>query len=114
MSELRAIAKLCNFGTSLDITLRDRLVCGVNDSHSQLRLLSTPVLTLETTMKMVLGMESAAKNALTLQGGGEASAGSLLLNQVVVNNKCHLHMLWEAWSSPFKMEVQGCQVSPLR
>ena len=74
MSELRALAELCNFGTSLDIMLCDRLVCGVNDSHIQCRLLSEPVLTLETAMKIVLGMGSIAQNAITLQGGGEASA----------------------------------------
>ena len=55
--------------------LCDRLVCGVNDSHIQRSLLSEPVLTLKTAMK-ALGMESAAQNAITLQGGGKASAAS--------------------------------------
>ena len=49
---------------------------GVNDSDIQHLLLSKLVLTLETAMKIVLGMESAAQNAITLQGGGEASAAS--------------------------------------
>ena len=31
MSELRSLAELCNFGTSLDIMLHDGVVCGVND-----------------------------------------------------------------------------------
>ena len=76
MSEFRALAEFCNFGTSLDIMLCDRLVVGVNDSHSQCRLLLEPVLTLKTAMQLALGMESAAQNVRTLQGGGEPSAAS--------------------------------------
>ena len=53
-------------GTFLDIVLRDQLVCGVNDSHIQCHLLSEPVLTLEMEIKIALGMESAARNAITL------------------------------------------------
>ena len=37
----------------------------------------TTVLTLQTAMQMMLGMESAAQNGRTLQGGGEASAATL-------------------------------------
>ena len=56
--------------------LCNQLVCGVNDSHIQRRLLSEHVLTLETAMKIVQGMELAAQNAITLQQGGEALAAS--------------------------------------
>ena len=76
MSELRAPAEFCHFGTSLDIILCDRLVGGVNDSHIQRHLLSEPVLTLETAMKIALGMESAAQNTIMLQVVCEASAAS--------------------------------------
>ena len=76
MSELRALPEFCNFGTFLDIMLRDRLVCGVNDSHIQCRLPLEPILILDTAMKIALGVESAAQNAITLQGSGEASAAS--------------------------------------
>ena len=76
MSELRALAEFYNFGTSLDIMLHDQLVCGVNDSHIQRRLLSEPVLTLETAMKIALALESAAQNVITFQGGNEVSATS--------------------------------------
>ena len=41
MSKLRALAEFCNFGTSLDIMLHDRLVCGVNDTHSILSTFGT-------------------------------------------------------------------------
>ena len=76
MLELRALVGFFNFGTSLDIMLHDGLVCGVNDSHIQHCLLSEPVLTLEPAKKIALVMESAAQNAITLQGGSEASAAS--------------------------------------
>ena len=74
MSDLRTLAEFCNFGTSQEIMSCDPLVRGVNDSHIQRCLLSEPVLTLETAMKIVLGIESAAQIAITLQGSGEASA----------------------------------------
>ena len=73
ISKLRALAKLCNFGTSMDIMLCDRLVCGVSDSHIQRRPLLEPDLTWQTAMQIVLGMESTAQNVRILQGGGEAS-----------------------------------------
>ena len=76
MLELRALAEFCSFGTSLDIMLCDRLACGVNDPHIQCRLVSELDLTLQTAMQIVLGMDSATQNAITLQGGGEASAAS--------------------------------------
>ena len=34
VSELRSLAEFCNFGTALEDMLRDRLVCGINDSAS--------------------------------------------------------------------------------
>ena len=71
--ELTTLAEFCNFGTSLATMLHHRLVCAVEDSHIQCCLLSEPNLTLQTAMQIVLGMEPAAQNARTFQGGGEAS-----------------------------------------
>ena len=56
--------------------LRIQFVCRVSDSHIQRCLLSEPKLTLKTAMQITLGMESAAQNARTLQGGGESSAAT--------------------------------------
>ena len=39
VAELRALARHCNFGDSLNDLLRDRLVCGINDDAIQRRLL---------------------------------------------------------------------------
>ena len=40
VAELRALAEHCNFGGTLDVMIRDRLVCGVNDDSIQKRLLA--------------------------------------------------------------------------
>ena len=45
VTELRALAKHCNYhADSLDSLLRDRLVCGINDTQMQRRLLSEETL----------------------------------------------------------------------
>jgi len=40
VSELRSIAKHCNFGDTLETMFRDRIVCGINDTIIQHQLLS--------------------------------------------------------------------------
>ena len=67
VAELRALAEFCNFGTTLEDMLRDRLVCGINDEHTQRRLLSEPTLTFKKALEVAQGLEMAAKNARTLQ-----------------------------------------------
>ncbi len=67
LSELRSIAQYCNFDTTLNDMLRDRLVCGINDDYIQRRLLAEADLTLESAMKLARGYETAAQNARELQ-----------------------------------------------
>ena len=64
--ELRAMSEFCNFGATLDMMLRDRLVCGVNDDHIQKRLLSEANLTLQRAIKLAESLETAAKNVREL------------------------------------------------
>ena len=45
MAKLRSLTEFCNFGASLEEMIRDRLVCGINDSSLQKRLLAEPDLT---------------------------------------------------------------------
>ncbi len=47
VAELRKLAQDCNFGDTLTVMLRDRLVCGVNDDSIQRRLLAEDGLTFE-------------------------------------------------------------------
>ena len=116
MSELRALAEFCNFGTSLDIMLCDRLVCGVNDSHIQCCLLSEPVIILQIAMQKALGMESEVQNARNLQGRGKASAATL--GEVFKFTRAKQGSIKQQMLSctrigklnhhPSKMQVQGC------
>ena len=45
VAELHSLSEYCNFGGSLDIMIRDCLVCGINDDAIQKRLLSESGLT---------------------------------------------------------------------
>ena len=75
VAELRHLTEHCEFGDSMEDMLRDRLVCGVNDSRIQRRLLSEPSLTFKKTLELARAFESAEKNARDLQvmrSGGAA------------------------------------------
>ncbi|XP_071846052.1 uncharacterized protein [Apostichopus japonicus] len=63
VAELRSLAEFCNFGDALNIMLRDRLVCGINDDKIQRSLLSHAKLTFDTALEISLGLELASKNA---------------------------------------------------
>ena len=62
MAELCALSEHCEFGSSLDEMLRDRLVCGVNEDRIQRLLLAEPTLDLKRTLEIADGMETAAEN----------------------------------------------------
>ena len=47
--------------------LHDRLVCGIENSQIQRRLLAEPNLTLDKTVEILLAMESADRNVRDLQ-----------------------------------------------
>ncbi|KAF2890099.1 hypothetical protein ILUMI_16074 [Ignelater luminosus] len=59
---LKHLAKTCNFGTFLKNVLRDRLVCGITNSHIQQRLLAAES-DFDETLKKALMLEEASKNA---------------------------------------------------
>ena len=61
LSELRALSKSGNFGETLDVMLRNRLVCGINDANIQNRLLSEPSLTPQRAMELAESLETASK-----------------------------------------------------
>ena len=83
LSELRALLEFCDFGPSLDDMLRDRLVCGVGDQTIQRKLLAEEGLTLKRATDIALAMETAARNAATLQGAGAGRDDSeLAVHQV--------------------------------
>ena len=69
VAELRRLAARCVFGDHLDEALRDRIVCGVRSEAMQKRLLTEDGLTLAKTFEIVQSMETAQKDAKTLQAG---------------------------------------------
>ena len=66
VAELRWLSEHCDFGTSLDVMIRDRMVCGVHDVRIQRRLLSEPALAYKNAFSIVQSMELASKNLDTL------------------------------------------------
>ena len=67
VAELRSIAQICNYGSSLDEMLRDRIMCGINDDRIQQRLLS------EKGLRVVAG----ARNGCQLRSRAtESEAGT--------------------------------------
>ena len=67
MTELRQSSQHCEFGESLNDMLRDRLVCGINDSRIQRRLFSEPNLTFQKAFDLALAMEIADKDTQDMQ-----------------------------------------------
>ena len=67
IAELRALAKFCNYGDTLDNMLRDRIVYGIGDLQIQKRLLAETDLTFKKTTELALSMEAAVKNAQAIQ-----------------------------------------------
>ena len=63
VSELRVLAQYCNFGETLEVMLRDRIVCGINDQQTQKKLLAEKTLSFDRALEIALAVESATKEA---------------------------------------------------
>ena len=61
VSELRSLAKFCNFGATLEDMLWDRLVCGISDVQIQRTLLAGRTLTFTKVLEIAQGLETADK-----------------------------------------------------
>ncbi|XP_072392406.1 uncharacterized protein [Diabrotica undecimpunctata] len=67
LKELRKLAEPCGFGTTLDIMLRDRLVCDITDESLQQKLLATDKLKLKDAQNMCLAHEVAVESLAVLR-----------------------------------------------
>ena len=68
MNELRRLTQYCDYGTVLNHMLRDRLVCGVNRSQIQQKLLGEgSSLTLEKALSFAISVEAAIKIIINKQ-----------------------------------------------
>ena len=75
--ELRHLARTCDFGQFLEEALHDRLVCGLNNSSIQKKLLSENELTLQRAIDIATAAEMAVlqpSDKLTLQHETEVLA----------------------------------------
>ena len=66
VAELRRFARHCNFGTNLDDCLRDRLVCGLSNTHIIKKLLVEKDLNLSKAIQLATASETAARDAMEL------------------------------------------------
>ena len=66
LAVLRRLSEHCEYGTTLNQMLRDRLVCGVKYEKIQQRLLSEKALTLEKALQIAYSMESAVEYSKTI------------------------------------------------
>ena len=86
VAELLAMAQYFKFGDSLNDSLRDRLVCRVNEDIIQRRFLSEKVLTFYKALKIAVSMETAKKNVDKLQAVSSTvhKVGSVLCYRCVL------------------------------
>ena len=74
LSALRVLSEFCEFGTELNTYLRDRFVCGINNSRMLQKLLSTTNLDLDKARTCALAIESATRDCEFIQGNPSSSA----------------------------------------
>ena len=67
VAALRRLAERCSFGDMLEEMLRDRFVCGINNSGIQKRLLAEPELTLTKAVSVAQATELANTGVKELQ-----------------------------------------------
>ena len=66
VAELRRFARHCNFGTNLDDCLRDRLMCGLSNTHIIKKLLAEKDLALSKAIQLATASETASRDAMEL------------------------------------------------
>ncbi|KAL5505767.1 hypothetical protein EMCRGX_G007263 [Ephydatia muelleri] len=77
VAELRKLSEFCEFGDTLDVMLRDRLVCGVRNQKLQQRLLAESNLTFTKAFGIAQTAELSEQNAKDLQREETMEVGRL-------------------------------------
>ena len=98
VAELKRLSEHCEFAATLNDMLCDRLVCGINDSRIQRRLLAEPDLDYRKAYELALALEAADKSAQDLQakpssihvaqGGGNTTPNKDRSSKPVVCHRC--------------------------
>ncbi|XP_040069342.2 uncharacterized protein LOC115329771 isoform X2 [Ixodes scapularis] len=83
---IRQIADTCNFGDTLDRMLKDRIVCGLQNSTVRRQLLAKPFLTRTEAEEVAVAAEMAEENVkemqrATTEDGGVHAVGSRTARQ---------------------------------
>ncbi|KAK5866505.1 hypothetical protein PBY51_020693 [Eleginops maclovinus] len=68
VTDLRVLASTCNFGDIKDSLIRDRIVCGNNNSGLRERLLRKGKLTLDKCLQLCRATELSRENSKTIEG----------------------------------------------
>lgn len=84
VTELKKLAKNCNFGAGLEENLRDQFVCGLKSDVIRQRLFAEEQLKYTTAVKLSCSLEAAERDAAAVEqadhaGGGQAAADSPVL-----------------------------------
>ena len=75
LAAIRALAHTCEFGTSLDDMLRDRLVMGLHNKETQHALLSEADLTLQRAVEVAIAREAATRDVEAMASAGVHAVG---------------------------------------
>ncbi|XP_063285531.1 uncharacterized protein K02A2.6-like, partial [Pelobates fuscus] len=104
---LRRLSENCNFGTSLESLLRDRLVCGVQDEALQRRLLARQNLTFIIAHEEALANEAAYVHSKEIQSSSKDNSPEVnLVKKTDVKSKhCSPHT---DVTAPFKGTCYSC------
>ena len=85
VADLRRLAEFCNFGTTLEKMLRDRIVCGLNCEGIQRKLLAERELTYELALAIAQGSEEADRNLREMRIAKSKHIPSVVVKQEPVN-----------------------------
>ena len=100
MASLRHLTEHCEFGTTVEVMLRDRLVCGINNKRTQQRLLTEGrTLTLTRALELALSMEVADENSSTIANIQNTTRPRRSENQENQENFDEIHKVVQKWPS---------------
>lgn len=81
-TELKKLAKTCNFGTQTDSLIRDRIILGMKDSSLQEKLLRTENLTLADAVRQCRLLEISKTQAKVVQKGVDVQGMGPIADEV--------------------------------
>ena len=88
VAELQALSQYCNFGDTLELMLRDRIVCGINDVQTQKRLLVEKDLSFAKAKEIALGLASAVQGVRDTQIPSSGTVHQVVEKKTTSYTKC--------------------------